>query len=245
MMIGKKNIIGDAIKFGLRTLVQQINLFAIVVLVGGIISAAVAYLVYLLNGDFIRAIFEAGALQKVELSKELVRAHIPTLLASVGIVMFVYFGLYLGLNKIALELCSVGKSSVKKLFSCFKLVPRTIVAFLVYFIAFLIGLMLFILPGLFIGIRFSLFAYFIIDQNAGAIESLKMSYNVTRKYAWDLLLLCIVVAIITGAPKMILSFFGPIGWISYLLTIPFTALVYSYFYRSLVPQQNNRLGDAA
>jgi hypothetical protein len=104
--------------------------------------------------------------------------------------------------------------------------------------------MLFILPGIFIGIRFSLFSYFIIDQNAGVIESLKMSYKVTENHTWNLFLLCLLVAIITSVPKMIFSLFS-IGWISYIFAIPFSALVYSYFYRSLVPQENNRLSDAA
>jgi len=245
MMNERKRIIGDAIKFGWRTLVQHISLFAIVVLVGGAVSAAVLYLIYFFNADFVKAIVEAGSLQKAELSKELVRAHIPTILVSACVATFVYFALYLGLNKIALELCDRGKSSVNTLFSCVTLVPRTVVAFFLYCVACSIGFILFILPGIFITLRLSLFAYFIIDHNAGVIESLKMSYNATKNNTWNLFLLCLVVALIAGIPKMILSLFVPIGWIVYLFSVPFSVLVYAYFYRSLVPQQSNRLSDTA
>lgn len=241
----RKRIIGDAIKFGWRTLVQQISLFAIIVLVGGAISAATFALIWLLTKNFMEEMVTSGAMQDFQQCFYVIKAHIITLLASASIGTFVYFTLYLGLNKIALELCSFGKSSVNKLFSCFTLVPRTVVVFFLYTIACSVGFILFIVPGIFIAIRLSLFAYFIIDQNAGIIESLKLSYNVTRNNGWNLFLLCLVVAIITGIPKIILSFFGPIGWISYLFTVPFTALVYAYFYRSLVAQQSDRLNDAA
>ena len=229
----RKSIIGDSIKFGFRASIKHVCFF-VVTLLAGVAASTVVLIPVLLYLQFFQ-----------DVGHKLFALH-PSfmylaLFLWVLIVGLFVSGLYLGFNKIALELCDRGKSSVKELFSCFKLVPRFLAAGILYFIVVAGGLILLIVPGIIIGVRCSLFPYFIIDQDAGVIEALDMSYKATKNYGWSLFLLSLVVNII----MKILSSFGLIGSIIYIFAMPFSTLVYAYFYRSLVPQATDRLHDAA
>lgn len=236
-MDGRKSIVCDSIKFGLRSSFKHACLFMMIPFVGVVASILVLSPVFLYLQFFQNVGKAIFALHSSFI-------YLVLFLYAIMLGLFV-IGLYLGFNKIALELCDRGKSSVKELFSCFKLAPKCFAAAILYSIAVAGGLILFIVPGIFIAIRCSLFPYCIIDRNAGVIESLNMSYKITENHAWDWLLLCIAVSIIMSIIKLLIRLLGPIGLIGYMFIFPFSALVYAHFYRSLVPQQNNRLSDAA
>jgi len=208
MMNTQKNIVGNTIKFAFKTLVDNYALFVMII---GMTIFIIIFVGFLL----LRSMFLYGLLM--------------VLLGS---------GFYLGLDKIALMLCDGGKPLEKVLFSCFNLVPRALMAFVLFFVMVSIGMILFVLPGIFILIRFSLFPYCIIDKNAGVIESLNMSYEITENNAWNWVCLCVLLSLISGISKLLLSSFIYLTFNLFFI-VPFSALVYARFYRTLAPKNDS------
>jgi len=116
-------------------------------------------------------------------------------------------GLAIGFFKMSLELYEKGKSNVSVLFSCFHLVPKVFVASLIVLIVILLGLILFIIPGIILILRLRYFMWFLIDKNTGIIESLRKSYYATRGFTWEILGLSIVSIVI---PKLLSIFAFPV-----------------------------------
>ena len=94
-----------------------------------------------------------------------------------------------------------------------------------------LGFTLFILSVLFLATRFSLFSYFIIDQKAGIIESIKKSWTTVRGASWKVLAFIIVCALLNILGALFLGF-------GVLLTYPVTAIAFALLYRTLWTQSN-------
>jgi len=119
------------------------------------------------------------------------------LLVFCGLLAIVVFaGLYLGFIQIMLDLHKNGSSKVSRLFSCFHLVPKFLISAFIFFSAVSLGLALFIVPGIYLFLRFRFFPYYVIDKDAGIIECIKKSYRATRGFEWDVLGLNIVAGVI-------------------------------------------------
>ena len=89
------------------------------------------------------------------------------------------------------------------------------------------GLILFIVPGIYWGIKYHFFAYFIIDEGLGPVEALRRSGEITYGSKWELLLLA-------------LAFFGInlLGllacFVGLFITAPITLVALAYVYRRLL-----------
>ena len=222
MMDERKNIVFESVKFGFKTLVKHIFLFACLLL-----AAAVMKRVISVMSTFLYAWFNWSG----------IHSSLFHLFCIVLIVLAVCF-LFVGLYKIALDMHDYGKSSVQGFFSCLILLPRVLAAFLFYIIATGIGMLLLVIPGVFIMFRCFLFPYCIIDRNVGAIESLKMSYEVTKKHGWHLFLLSIIVGVIGEILDILFVCFNVVGLVNSIGRSLFAILVYAYFYRTLVPKNS-------
>lgn len=80
--------------------------------------------------------------------------------------------------------------------------------FLVYLltsIAASFGFMLFIIPGIYLLIRFSFADYFCITENMGPIESLKASWETTDKYFWQLLTGLALIFVMISAGEILIN----------------------------------------
>lgn len=132
----------------------------------------------------------------------------------------------LGWIKIALEEYDVGFSSYQKLFSMSPLLFRSVIASLVYYSAVVIGLFLFVVPGLYVATRLYFYKYALVDQNVSSIEALKMSYNLTQDNFWSLFGFATAVFFINWLGFL---FFG-IGW---FFTYPVITLAQAYVFRKL------------
>ncbi|MCK5632588.1 hypothetical protein KAH94_02485 [bacterium] len=95
------------------------------------------------------------------------------------------FGLFLGFMRIVLDLYDNGSSSVKRLFSCFYLLPKAIVATLIFILLVFVGFLFVVVPGIYLAVRMRFFMYYLIDKNLGPIECLKKSYRATKGFGWD------------------------------------------------------------
>ena len=104
----------------------------------------------------------------------------------------------LGLARIALNLVSGKAANVSMLFGeGRKLVPMA-AASLMYYAMVVVGLILLIVPGIYLALRFSQFGAAIVDKDLGAIESLKYSAKLTEGNKMNLLglyVLCFLVVL--------------------------------------------------
>lgn len=94
----------------------------------------------------------------------------------------------------------------------------------------LIIAILFILPITYVSLRFYFFSYFIIDQEAGPIESLKRSAQLTKGQLWPLFLLFLAVlgVILLGVVALFVGLF---------VAYPVSTLATTYVYRKLLETQ--------
>lgn len=88
--------------------------------------------------------------------------------------------LTLGLIRITLNAARHEPVAFSDLFSQGRYLIPTIVANLIFGFAVLIGLVLLVVPGIWVALALCLFWYMIIDQNAGIVDSLRMSHEAMR-----------------------------------------------------------------
>ena len=238
-MQGRKSFVLDAIGFGFSTLIEQVKLFVFILLASTALVTVVVGIIALLNKSFIQAAmainqefqqcigtdciysaYESGASLM-----GLATSNFISILIS-GLVLALFFvGLDLGFKKVALALHDRSASSVNDLVSCFALAPKAFVAWILYSAMVSVGMVLFIIPGLIVLLRFVFFPYFIIDKNAGPIEALKMSYEATKDNFWEVFAFWVAIRVIVS-----IGFFT---WFGVMLSWPLSTLAYAYFYRKL------------
>ena len=99
-------------------------------------------------------------------------------------------------------------------------------ASIVYGLIVVGGLILLVVPGIYLALRLQFYSYYIIDKNAGSIDSLKMSWkategNVINIFLFELLLIGIN---ILGAIALVVGL---------LVTIPVSVIAVTLLYRKL------------
>ena len=97
-------------------------------------------------------------------------------------------------------------------FSAYMSHPSKIVNYLIADLLFslllIVGLICFIIPGIYLYLRFQFFAQFIVDENAGIIESLKKSWNLLMLAQLLILIIGVVlflVGLLVAYPLVIMS----------------------------------------
>jgi len=132
----------------------------------------------------------------------------------------------MGFIRIVLDLLSGKPTGIQELFSQYPLFIRFLLGSLLYNIIVFLGLILLIIPGIYLGIRLQFFSYFIVDKGMGPVESIKASFELTRGHELDLFLLGIV--------AMILNILGALAlMLGLLVSIPVTMLALGQAYRDL------------
>lgn len=120
---------------------------------------------------------------------------------------------------------------VSSLFEKFDIGGKYFIGLILYQIAVVLGLIFFIIPGLVIMIRCGLFGFFIVEKNAGALESLKMSWNTVKGASWKFFLfqLALLLLNILGFICLLVGLF---------FTLPVSLFASVLVYRSLSRQTN-------
>jgi len=147
----------------------------------------------------------------------------------IGWILSIIVGL--GLIKISLNFCDNLKSKIVDLFSQYKLFFRVLFAGILYGLICLLGTILFIIPGIYLGIRFGFYDYFIVDKRTGVIESFKRSWQITKGNVWNLLLFGFLLMGINllGALCLLIGLFA---------TAPTTMVAIAFVYRKLLTIAN-------
>ena len=110
-------------------------------------------------------------------------------------------------------------------------VPRLLGGYLLYYLTVLVGMILFIIPGLILAVRLYFFGFLIIDKGMRPVEALKESYTMTKGYGWKIFFLIFV-----AAP--IILFFGVILFlVGILVAAPIISLAQVFFYGKLLNRE--------
>jgi hypothetical protein len=116
-------------------------------------------------------------------------------------------------------------------------------AYILSVIAVFFGLLLLILPGVYVGARLALFPSFMMMENKGVLDSLKLSWEATDEHGGTLFGLTLLFILIMLIPSSIFSsLLEPgltqiiiLGIFEYAIVIP-----WSYMYFSLYQSQKNQ-----
>ncbi len=131
----------------------------------------------------------------------------------------------MGLIRIAIDLYENKEPKVYDVFSCYPLFFKYTLTSFIYDAIVTIGFLLLIIPGIIWGIKFMFWKFFIIEKDAGVLESLKKSSIITQNVKWKLFLF-----------NLILILINIIGFLTILLifiTLPVTFLAVTYVYKKL------------
>ncbi len=117
-------------------------------------------------------------------------------------------------------------------FSAYGQQARKIVTYiltaLLYGIIVAVGLIFFIIPGIYFAIRLQFAPAFIVEENTGVIDSLKMSWNITKGNIGQLFLLWLAMMgiCLVGFIVLIIGIF---------VAVPVIYMMYCYTFRKLYP----------
>lgn len=93
-------------------------------------------------------------------------------------------------------------------------------------IIIMFGICLFIIPGIYLGLRLQFFTAFIVEEDTGIIESLKRSWEITRGQEMPLFLLMLAMIGIFILGLILLG-------IGIFVAIPLISVMYGYVFRKL------------
>lgn len=143
------------------------------------------------------------------------------------ILTLVQLFLSIGFIKIMLLLVQNEFVSVANLFNNIRFFLSYFVGTFLYGIAVLIGLFLFIAPGIYIAIRFLFYPYFIIENGDNSFTALYKSFEMTQHLTLELFLFGITILFL----NMLGVFLFGIGVI---FTYPLTTMATAVIYQSLL-----------
>jgi len=132
----------------------------------------------------------------------------------------------LGLIKVFLGICDEEEVNISDLFLCYPYLVRYIVALLLYVLIVMVGTLLLVVPGIYFAIRFVFHPFIIVDEDVGAIESLKRSWAITAGSVWNLILIAIIIMAVNFLGMLLLL-------VGMIFTYPFSIVAAAYIYRQL------------
>jgi len=103
---------------------------------------------------------------------------------------------------------------------------KFLLGYILYLIVVLIGLILLIVPGMYLAIKYQFVPYLIVDKNMDVIEAFKKSGKMTDGSKWNLFLLIILLVII-----VLLGFLAFI--VGIFVALPIAMVAVAYVYREL------------
>jgi uncharacterized membrane protein len=204
---------GEAVRFGWDTTKSNIGFFIGLLIVAFLIENIPGVLSDIVVGDF---------------------PIIAAILTLAGVLLGIV--VQMGLIKVSLKFCDGIKGKLDDLLSSFKLLFKFVAAAIIYMLIVLGGMILLFIPGIIWGIKFSLFPYFIVDNELGPIAALKASGEATDGAKWNLFVFGLLLGLINLAGAFVFL-------VGLFVTIPTSMVAYAYAYRELsggssAPQEN-------
>lgn len=136
--------------------------------------------------------------------------------------------LSVGIMRVNLAVVDGGAPVKRLLFPNWKMVVRYVLASMLFGLVVIVGLILLILPGLYVAVRLQFFGLSVAD-GAGIVAALKNSWRVTKGSVFNLVLYSLLAALVNILGVLFLV-------IGTLVTTPTTGLSYAWVYRKLTEQ---------
>lgn len=133
-----------------------------------------------------------------------------------------------GVTRAALNICAGREANVGNLFGEAGKVITLTAASILFYIMLVVGLLLLIVPGIFVALRFGFFVTAIVDRNLSAIDALKYSYRITTNNALSLFglgILCFMIAL-AGALVLLVGLIFALPVITLAFTLAYRFLQY-------------------
>lgn len=134
--------------------------------------------------------------------------------------------LQIGFIKIVLKIVDGQKADIQQLWAYPQYFLRAVVVTIVMGLAIGIGLILLIIPGVYLALRLQFALYFLVDKDMAAMDSLKASWKATEGNILNLFffMLLLIGINILGAVALLVGL---------LITIPISFVAVSLLYRKL------------
>ncbi len=199
----QKFTISEAVQYGWDTVKNNLGFFIIIMIIAGVINSVPESI--------------ANILEKKS-------SFLSFIVSSAGWVLWMI--VQMGLIKITLKFINNEKAEFNDLFAHYHLFFNYIIGSIIYGVLVSVGLMLFVVPGVWVALKFQFYSYYIVDKEMGPIDALKKSAELTDGIKMDLLVL--------GLALLGINFIGAIAFgIGLLITVPITMLAYVYVYHRL------------
>ncbi len=134
--------------------------------------------------------------------------------------------LELGVVGIGLMIAQGKKPVFNDVFNGFQLFVKYAVAGILYSVVVGFGLVLFIVPGIYLGMKYLLWPFYLIDKKCGIIESFTLSEQATRGAKMDVWFVCFLLKL------LIIVSILPLG-LGLFVSLPFSLIALACVYRDL------------
>lgn len=131
----------------------------------------------------------------------------------------------LGSIRIALKLAEGKKPHIHDLFSSYHMLLFFVIGFFLYMCIVLVGMVLFVIPGIIWAIQFRFFPFLLVEKNVGILEAFEKSSKMTKGVKWHLFWFYLSLGGI-----VLVSAFTIVG---VLLTIPIALVSAAHVYHKL------------
>ena len=138
--------------------------------------------------------------------------------------LIVFSGLQLGFTKICMDIYAGNNPPYMELFNSINQGAKFLIAQLIYLLMFLVGLLLLIVPGLYLAEKFAFFRFDMVEKDSSILDSFRASATLTNhstgKIAFYIFLL------------LLLNIFGAMFMgLGLLITVPVSALTMTSLYQ--------------
>lgn len=116
------------------------------------------------------------------------------------IMITLWFMFGAGYIRMIIKFHDSGTANLKEMFMGWYKGPRLFFASVLYLLMIIIGLCLFIVPGIYFLVHGILYPFYIVDKNIGAIEALKRSFAAVKGYAWQVGSILLVISLFNLSP---------------------------------------------
>lgn len=108
-----------------------------------------------------------------------------------------------------------------------KRVLKFILLTIVYVIAVAVGTVLFVLPGIYLAVRFKFFPFVVLEhENSSLLDLIKMTYKITENNFWSVFLFLVIMTLLNIAGFLLFV-------IGLLVTIPMSLFAFAHVYNRL------------
>jgi len=134
----------------------------------------------------------------------------------------------MGIIRITLKFVDLEKPVFSDLFHGSSLI-NYILASIISGTIIVIGIVLFVIPGIVFALRLQFAKYLVIDKEMGPVDAIQKSWNITKGITWNLFLLTLLLILIN-----ILGFIALL--VGLFITVPLTMVANAFVYRRLLSQ---------